>query len=263
VKLVARVIGAIASLALGVAAAPAAAADIPLAMPYAPVAPPLYSWTACYGGFNIGGGAANKQFTDVNGLFVAPGGDLGSHTAKGVVGGGQFGCDYQVGMFVFGAQGLFDASGMKGSNMLPLPLPAVGPPGLFIAATSNSYVQWFGTLTARAGVLAAPTLLFYAKAGGAWAHDVLNISGFNAALPSANGSATPSGWTAGAGLEWAFFGGNFTAFVEYDYASFGTTRVNYIATTAPGLTFPLDMKQSVNLFLFGINYRFGVGGRAY
>ena len=82
------VVGAIAGLALGaaIAPAPARAADMPLAMPYAPVAPPLYSWTACYGGFNIGGGAANKSFTDVNGFFIAPGGDLGSHTARGVVG---------------------------------------------------------------------------------------------------------------------------------------------------------------------------------
>ena len=45
--------------------------------------------------------------------------------------------------------------------------------------------------------------------------------------------------------------------------SFGTSRVNYTLVTTSGLTFPLDMKQSVNLFLFGINYRFGVGGRAY
>ena len=258
------VVGAIAGLALGaaIAPAPARAADMPLAMPYAPVAPPLYSWTACYGGFNIGGGAANKSFTDVNGFFIAPGGDLGSHTARGVVGGGQFGCDYQAGMFVFGAQGLFDASGMKGSNLLPIPLAVVGSPSR-LAASSDSFVQWFGTLTARAGVLAAPTLLLYAKGGSAWAHDVLNVSIFNSALPSAPGSATPSGWTAGAGLEWAFFGGNFTAFAEYDYMSFGTSRVNYTLVTTSGLTFPLDMKQSVNLFLFGINYRFGVGGRAY
>lgn len=264
-NIVARVVvGAIAGLALGaaIAPAPASAADMPLAMPYAPLAPPLYSWTACYGGFNIGGGAARKNFTDVDGFFIAPGGDLGSHTAKGVVGGGQFGCDYQAGMFVFGAQGLFDASGMKGSNFLPNPVPVVGPPFL-LAATSNSFVQWFATATARAGVLAAPTLLLYAKGGGAWAHDVYNTQVFNGALPFANGSATPSGWTAGLGLEWAFFGGNFTAFAEYDYASFGATRVNYTVATASGLTFPLDVKQSVNLFLFGINYRFGVGGRAY
>ena len=262
-SIVVRVVaGVIANTVLGAFIAPARAADVPMPAPYAPVARPLYSWTGCYGGVNIGGGSTNKTFTDVNGTLDPAGGTLGSHTARGVVGGGQFGCDYQAGMFVFGAQGLFDASGMKGSNLLPIPLAVVGSPSR-LAASSDSFVQWFGTLTARAGVLAAPTLLLYAKGGSAWAHDVLNVSIFNSALPSALGSATPSGWTAGAGLEWAFFGGNFTAFAEYDYMSFGTSRVNYTLVTTSGLTFPLDMKQSVNLFLFGINYRFGVGGRAY
>ena len=258
--LVARVVaGFLASIASIACAAPARAADMPVAVPYAPVARPLYDWTACYGGFNIGGGAAKKSFIDVNGEFGPIGGDLGAHTARGVVGGGQAGCDYQAGMFVFGVQGLFDASGMKGSNLLPNPVPVVGPPFL-LAASSNSFVQWFATATARAGVLAAPTLLLYAKAGGAWAHDVYNIAVFNSALPSALGSATPSGWTAGAGLEWAFFGGGWTAFAEYDYLDFGTKRVNYTAVAAPGFTFPLDVRQSVNLFLFGINYRFGPAG---
>jgi outer membrane immunogenic protein len=272
VKPVARVIiGAIAGLALGAAVlpAPASAADMPLAMPYAPVRPPLYDWTACYGGFNIGGGASNKQFTDINEEFTLIGNDLGSHTAKGVVGGGQFGCDYQAGMFVFGGQALFDASGMKGANFLPnqifIPVPL--PNGTAVTANNNTFVQWFATLTARAGVLAAPTLLFYAKAGGAWAHDVYNVQVFNGGFVGQNlalGSATPSGWTAGLGLEWAFFSGNFTAFAEWDYASFGTSHVNYTgANLIPPIVIPIDVKQSMNLFLFGINYRFGVAGRAY
>ena len=271
-KIFARVVlGAIAGMALcaAVAPAPAPAADLPAYVPYAPIAPPLYNWTACYGGFNIGGGAANKKFTDVNGEFTLVGSDLGSHTAKGVVGGGQFGCDYQAGMFVFGAQGLFDASGMKGSNFLPNPIFVTAPPpiGAFVTTNNNTFVQWFATLTVRAGVLAAPTLLFYAKAGGAWAHDVYNVAVFNGPFSGTNialGSGTPSGWTAGLGLEWAFFGGNWTAFAEYDYASFGTTRVNYTgATLIPPISIPIDVQQSANLFLFGINYRFGVGGRSY
>jgi|SRR5436309_10534719 len=86
-KIFARVVlGAIAGMALcaAVAPAPAPAADLPAYVPYAPIAPPLYNWTACYGGFNIGGGAANKKFTDVNGEFTLVGSDLGSHTVKGV-----------------------------------------------------------------------------------------------------------------------------------------------------------------------------------
>jgi opacity protein-like surface antigen len=172
-------------------------------------------------------------------------------------------------MFVFGAQALFDASGMKGANFLPNQIFITAPPpnGAFVTANNNTFVQWFATLTARAGVLAAPTLLFYAKAGGAWAHDVYNVQVFNGPFVTNNialGSGTPSGWTAGLGLEWAFFSGNFTAFAEYDYASFGTTRVNYTgAALFPPISIPIDVKQSVNMFLFGINYRFGVGGRAY
>ena len=267
-SIVVRVVaGVIANTVLGAFIAPARAADVPMPAPYAPVARPLYSWTGCYGGVNIGGGSANKTFTDVNGTLDPAGGTLGSHTARGVVGGGQGGCDYQTGMFLFGIAAMLDASGIKGTNSLPNGI-----------LTDNSYMQWFATATARAGVLAAPTLLFYGKAGGAWAHDLYNISSQNSSftftilnrpvnVPSSSilalGSASPSGWTAGAGLEWAFFGGAFTAFLEYDYMSFGTMRVNYTAVVVSGLTFPIDVRQSVNLILFGINYRFGAGGRSY
>jgi hypothetical protein len=40
-------------------------------------------------------------------------------TARGVAGGSQLGCDYQLGPFVFGLQGLLDLSEMKGSDVLP------------------------------------------------------------------------------------------------------------------------------------------------
>ena len=106
-SIVVRVVaGVIANTVLGAFIAPARAADVPMPAPYAPVARPLYSWTGCYGGVNIGGGSANKTFTDVNGTLGPAGGTLGSHTARGVVGGGQGGCDYQAGMFVFGIAAL-------------------------------------------------------------------------------------------------------------------------------------------------------------
>jgi len=154
---------------------------------------------------------------------------------------------WQEGRFVYGVVGGFDY------------LAALGGGATGFGALSYSR-DLAGALQVKVGALVTPDVLLYAKAGGAWAHDVYNIAVFNSALPSALGSATPSGWTAGLGLEWAFFGGNFTAFAEYDYASFGTTRVNYTAVAAPGFTFPLDVRQSVNLFLFGINYRFGPAG---
>jgi len=83
------------------------------------------------------------------------GADLGSHTASGFIGGGQIGCDYQAGVWVFGLQGMFDGSGMEGSN--------TDPSSLF---TINSQIPWLATVTGRVGVTAAPTVLVYAKGGG-------------------------------------------------------------------------------------------------
>ena len=52
---------------------------------------------------------------------------------------------------------------------------------------------------------------------------------------------------------------------EYDYVDVGTPRVNFTtANTAliPGAVaaFPLDVRERVSVFLFGINYRFNAWG---
>ena len=144
----------------------AGAADVPVLGPYQPPpVRPLYSWTGCYIGVNMGGGAAPKSRVDTIGTFAPPGTSLGDMTARGVAGGGQLGCDYQVGSFVFGLQGLLDLSGMKGSNVLPTTI-----------LVNNSFVQTFATVTGRIGYTVLPTLLVYAKAGGAFVHDLYNIS---------------------------------------------------------------------------------------
>src|SRR5262245_17438614 len=100
-------------------AAQALAADLAVLAPYPPPLRPLYSWTGCFIGFNIGGGAASQNFVDDVGVFAPAGTSLGNHTGHGAVGGGQLGCDYQIGSFVLGLQGLYDLSGIKGSNVQP------------------------------------------------------------------------------------------------------------------------------------------------
>ena len=100
-----------------------------------------------------------------------PGADLGSHTASGFIGGGQIGCDYQAGMWVFGLQGMFEGSAMQGSN--------TDPSGLFVM---NSQIPWLATVTGRVGVTAAPTVLVYAKGGGAWVRDNYTLAASEAAL---------------------------------------------------------------------------------
>jgi outer membrane immunogenic protein len=256
-------------------AGPTLAADVAVLAPsYAPaVIRPIYSWTGCYAGVNAGGGGAPKSWVDVDGIFVSPsvpGTSLGDHTARGVVGGGQLGCDYQISSFVFGIQGSYDLTGMKGNNYQP--------GRLFL---NNSFVQSVATLTGRIGFTPKPNWLLYGKAGGAWVHDLYNVSlppsaGF-ALVPGSliisavtNGTLVPStlialgrnssgGWTLGGGVEWAPFGGDWTVSLEYDYMNFGTSRVAFLATMIPNLIAPVDIKQSAQVVLFGLNYHF-LGG---
>jgi outer membrane immunogenic protein len=94
-------------LVAGIAAAafygaPALAADLPVKAPArAYVAPaPLFSWTGCYIGGNIGVGWKALRSSDPDGDVEA------DKTFSGFVGGGQVGCDYQSGPWAVGIQGM-------------------------------------------------------------------------------------------------------------------------------------------------------------
>ena len=204
----------------------------------APVAPPP-TWTGCYIGVNIGGGWARERYTDPLAAVPADA-PLGSHTASGVVGGGQVGCDYQFGNFVIGAQGMFDASDMKGNHVL------LGEGDLF-----DTRIPWFATATGRLGYAFQPSFLLYVKGGGAWKRQEETITD----LGVVEGLATVnrSGWVVGGGFEWQFFPG-WSFFAEYNFMDFGTKR---IAFAVPGdLPFPLDVREDISVVMAGVNYRF-------
>jgi outer membrane immunogenic protein len=258
---------------LGASVVSAFAADLSVAPMYQGVARPVYSWTGCNIGANLGGGIAENKFWDTTGLFLGqPGWSLGSHNAhNGVVGGGQLYCDYQAGPIVFGLEGLYDLTGLKGYNQQPDAVPAV-------VLWNNTFVQSIGRVTGRLGVTLTPTVLLYARGGRAWIHDIYRIStmpGGRTPDPATivnvtigEGAATRSGWTAGMGVEWAVLGSDVSLFVEYDYMSFGTYTVtfktaNALATRVPWpLYFPIDVAQKANIVLFGVNWRFA-GGRKW
>src|SRR5215216_2452140 len=85
--------------ALAIIAVPASAADLRMPTKAPPAVAPVATWTGCYIGANIGGGWARERYIDP--LEAPPDNLLGSHTADGVVGGGQVECDYQAGAWVF------------------------------------------------------------------------------------------------------------------------------------------------------------------
>ena len=272
---------------------PAIAADLSVS-PLGTYTPPrpIYTWTGCRIGVNIGGGSARTSWNHPLGTFgVTPAGApvgtpagvpvyLGDHTASGVVGGGQLGCDYQVGQFVFGIQGLYDLTGMKASNIQgqPTTIPRTEfNTGFNVFLINNTFIQSTANITGRIGYAVQPNLLLYAKGGVAWNHNLYNVQHPNlqastvAPLPTGVGSVTLTlppglivalgndsrvGPLVGTGLEWAVFGTDVSLFLEYDYMHFGTQRVTFLSTLLGTKTFPVDITQNVNMVLFGINYRF-------
>jgi outer membrane immunogenic protein len=234
-----------------VGAAPLAyAADMgPAPMPAkGPMAPQIVAstWTGCYLGGNIGGGWAHKDFTDSFSGF-----NDGSHTASGIAGGGQIGCDYQFATsWVIGIQGMWDAASLTGDNVI------TGDPH----DTVHSKVRSFGTVTGRVGYLLMPQLLFYGKGGFAWADDRFNCNGdvSGGCYPGWSASGTRSGWDAGVGLSW-MVAPNWDLWIEYDHLGLGTKTVTFTPDNGIGHPFNEDIKQSVDKVLVGFDYRFSFG----
>jgi outer membrane immunogenic protein len=212
----------------------ASAADIQRPVYKAPpagvVAAP-YDWTGFYVGGHVGYGWANKSWQDGFGLFGI------SHEATGFLGGGQAGFNYQVGQFVFGVEGDMSWSGMSGSTNA-------------FASTFNTDVDWTATLTGRAG-LAFDRWLVYGKGGVAWARDRFSTNFYT--FPGTEVTDTRIGWTAGAGVEYAF-APQWSAKLEYNYMDFGTRSVSF----APG--FATDIDQQIHAVKLGVNYKFGSPG---
>src|SRR5215475_6370179 len=108
----------LAAATIGLAVGQASAADLPRKAPaYVPPAPPPYVWTGCYVGANVGGAWANVEVTD-----VATGASASRGSNAGFAGGGQIGCDYQMGSWVIGFRNIFDGTSVNGSRTFTDPL---------------------------------------------------------------------------------------------------------------------------------------------
>jgi len=230
---------------IGLAASQASAADLPRKVPaYVPPAPPPYVWTGCYIGGNVGAAFAHVDVTDVTT------GVSGSRTSDtGFAGGGQIGCDYQFyNSWVIGIRNMFDGTSISGSRTFSDPLFFTG------SGTVDTKVRWFDTLTARAGYLVQPNVLFYAQGGAAWAQ--AKATAFNAAgveVGSISGNSR-TGWTAGGGVEWMFVP-HWSVFVEYNYMGFGT-RSSSFAACGVAVCDVFSAKANIQDVLVGVNYKF-------
>jgi outer membrane immunogenic protein len=207
----------------------------------APVLVPLFTWTGCYVGGNVGGVWAMSDWND------AILGDFGSSSATGALGGLQAGCNYQVSRWVFGIQADYDWTNANNNNPVPL----------FPAVTDQTQIKSLASITGRVGyTFWDPRFLGYVKAGGAWEQG--NFSFQVGAIPFTSASATQSGWTVGIGGEYAFLDW-LTGFIEYDYYRFGSSNPGPLACTPAVCGFAannLGITTNVNVLKVGLNFKF-------
>jgi outer membrane immunogenic protein len=265
----------------------AAAADLPRKAPPAPP-PPVYSWTGFYVGGNIGGGwgsrdvsySANDPFSTA--MLTDPTSDPGfvplpaSFDTSGLIGGVQVGYNWQLNRnWLVGLETDFDWSGMRGSAT------TINNLGSGITTNVDEHIRWFGTVRARIGYLPVDSLLVYATGGFAYGrvertgnyssnNPGVSLLGFpiggfafvcNGGTVCFTGSSSgiDTGWTAGGGLEYAFWQ-KWTVRAEYLYVSLASRSVTETALNGGGFT-PTSFnanfgRTNFNVARAGLSYRF-------
>jgi outer membrane immunogenic protein len=200
------------------------------------------TWTGCYLGGNLGGAWAHKEYTDQ----TTPA-NQGSHNSSSVIGGGQFGCDYQLNNWVVGIQTQFDAADLHGSH--------IDPSTIIAPFTMQGKISWFGTVTGRIGYTWTRETLIYGKAGAAWmrGNDMRSGTIGGVFVTYTESDHTGIGWTLGFGVE-RMLAAHWSVFAEYDYVDV-VNNVTWTRNT-DGTKFPEDIKVPMHTLLAGFNYRF-------
>lgn len=210
-----KMLNGVATIALAIAFGmnAASAADQAVRPAYkAPVAAPVFTWSGCYAGGQVGYAWQRDVNNEIN-IGVGPGDPTdGPARPNGVKIGGFLGCNYQTGQFVFGIEGDSEWADLKGSTTYP-------NTGL-VDDYYESRTRWQASLRPRIGYAFDRSLL-YATGGVAFANVKHTYVCSVCPLPNTESfTNTLTGWTLGAGFDYAFTG-NWFGRLEYRYADFG------------------------------------------
>jgi outer membrane immunogenic protein len=226
------VIGSL-SLMIAVAASPSLAADLTPPPSYK-ARPPAYvvpfSWSGFYVGINGGYGFGSSKWSNTGSdTFGVNGGLVGV----------TLGYNWQGGNWVYGLEGDIDASWFKDSSSNPA---GGGVCGGIAGCETN--VPWIATARGRVGYAGWSHWMPYITGGAAFANIEATPNGGSSV------SSTNIGWTAGAGIEYAFLE-NWSAKLEYLYADLGSLSCS---ATNCGIDTKVDFKTGI--VRVGLNYRF-------
>ena len=201
--------------------------------PVAPIAPldpvvdeSLYNWTGGYVGVQIGYGWGNVD------RQVVPAGFANSYSSNGFLAGVHAGYNHMIDRFVLGIEGDFDWTAMDGND--------AGAGGTQDAV----YFNWMASIRGRLGY-AIDRVMIYRTRGAALA----SVQQMNAAGVPVKIDDTYTGWTVGAGVEYAFTD-NLTTRLEYRYTDFGSQGY------APAGLAPFRNDINVHAVRVGLTYKF-------
>jgi outer membrane immunogenic protein len=238
------IVAAAAVLGLGANGA-ASAADLPVkASRAAPV--PVYNWTGCYIGGNVGGGWSRMDTTrDFIDPAVPAFLDYGREdNDSGFIGGGQVGCDFQTTNLVMGIEATFDFGSVKGTHSV-LNLPGF---------TESNNLQQIYTVAGRVGYLWTPAVLTYAKVGVAYMQNKNQLY-FPGGVAFESSKFTDPGILAGGGIEWQF-APNWSVFAEGNYIWTTDDAAHDYVTPAGIPNEVINDRQRIITALVGVNYKF-------
>ena len=229
-------------LVAGIAAAvlcgaPALAADMPTKGPVYKAAPvPMFGWTGCYVGIEAGGMWGNtRQLSSPAGVPII------DTDGSGALVGGTLGCNYQMSNWVLGVENDISWTSFKGNQQES---PAFNP-----AINLGTKTSWLDTLRGRMGY-AVDRWLFYVTGGVAFS-DIKATEDFPGV---GNITQTRTGWTAGAGVEWALADPRWSVKLEYLYVDFGNKFYQFSAQQPqPDIDRTVSLKE--NIVRVGLNYK--------
>jgi opacity protein-like surface antigen len=199
----------------------------------APPVSPAFTWTGLYvgGGGGYGWHVAKGTLTDATGAPLA-GYD---YNVNGPFSGVFAGGNYQLGRFVAGIEGDWQRSNLTGNSQqqaaigaaAALPSPTgVFPGGPFTVATT---IKDSESVRGRFGV-ALGRFLVFGTGGWAWG-DPSNAYALLGAAPFVANGGNASGWTAGAGVDYALTDNVFGR-IEYRYTDLRTSGFVSVAADA-------------------------------
>jgi len=208
-----------------------------------------YDWTGLYLGADGGFAWATSRgtLTTATGASPAP----YSYSVTGPFAGAFVGGNYQFNRFVAGVEGDWQWSNLTGNSQANSALGTVGafPSGPFTVSTT---MKDYDSIRGRLGV-AFDRFLAFGTVGWAWGNPS-NGYALAGSAPFVTHGGNCNGWTAGAGLDYAFTANVFGR-IEYRYTDLRTTGF------VDGATNSADAGGNVPIsdIRLGVAYKFGGG----